>query len=497
MVEMIIKPNLTKAFLVATWLLAAPLLLPFHASATTYDWSGNHTNANWDINSYWSPSPAGGDWVGKAQANRDGAIIGIYSNITVYLNQDVYLSYLYLSKSTNKLLFLSDRIMRVEKTASGGDPVVRNSGTITLGANSSLLAYDGALVRLWLGGTVDLGASGTLGYTGTGTGSFDSDNAIKGGGAIAAGVANSSSITATNGTLTVTGNITNSTGTMASSSGNTLDLRSTITGGGINPSGGIVNLNGATLVGATLGSGTVNVPSSSSIGGGSTSAGTQLNINSGVLTVNSAVAGNGDVTLGNAGLNLKNNLGARHVTISDPGAVLTVAAGKNLTLTGDFSFSQTETSKWSWGIDSALQMSGNGSTWQNLEIGGKDKGQVLSGFSNNFNLAKLALGDATGAAVRLLDAIDNGHRGGSHGYNEALYVDALYVPTGTTLDLNYLHLYTRYPGLADYFLVHTGDGSKFGGGDIIGSPVPLPSGLLLLGSGLVGLAVFKRRVKKS
>jgi len=640
MVEMIIKPNLTKAFLLATWLLAAPLLPPLHASADTYTWSGNHTNANWDTNSYWSPSPGSGDWVGKTQANRDGAIIGIFSNITVYLNQDVYLSYLYLSKTTNTLLFQSDRIMRVEKTASAGDPYIYNSGTITLGANSSLLAYDGALVRLWYGGTLDLGASGTLGYAGTGAGSFISNNTVSGAGAIAAAFTNNGTLTASGGTLSLTnanfvntgtinvnaggifnnssganvnlgsnvvmagGELKTTSGSFSSSSlggyglisatltndgaitadnatalriagtvtntshvittggsgkvleidgtvsggqvnpnsgtvnlaglgtptltgttlgagvfnvqsdsiinggttlasgtqvnvgaGRILNLYSTITGGSVNPGSGAVNLQGATLNNTNLGAGTVNVQSNSSLTGAYTTA-ASLQVNNGTLTVAGTPTGSGNVSVSDSGkLDLKASFGAGAFSMAES-ALLQVAASNNLSLTGDFLFFQKDEAAWDYGgapgVGPVLTMSGGGA--KTLEIGGKNYGLSNSGFNGNFHLMGLSLAD--GAYVDLADAVNNGHRNGPGGYAEALYVESLSVPTGTTLDLNNLWLYTFLPGSGAIHAVTNGE-HLFGGGDIIGSPVPLPPGLLLLGSGLLGLAVLGRRFKKS
>ena len=74
---------------------------------------------------------------------------------------------------------------------------------------------------------------------------------------------------------------------------------------------------------------------------------------------------------------------------------------------------------------------------QHLEVMSADLGAVQAGFSNNFayNILKLAANDY----VQLVDDSNNsGHSG-----PEALYVDAMLVPAGSTLDLNGLHLYAR------------------------------------------------------
>src|SRR5262249_41015406 len=58
-------------------------------------------------------------------------------------------------------------------------------------------------------------------------------------------------------------------------------------------------------------------------------------------------------------------------------------------------------------------------------------------FTNNFAYGTLALGGS--AYVRLVDNADNSAGTGS----EALYINGLIVPSGTTLDLHGLHVYAR------------------------------------------------------
>jgi hypothetical protein len=144
-----------------------------------------------------------------------------------------------------------------------------------------------------------------------------------------------------------------------------------------------------------------------------------------------------------------------------------------------------------------LQLSGGGPL-QALEIGGTDSG--LAGLPSdpnvnnyNFDLVKLSL-TGSNTYVYLTDALDNGHRSSP----EALYVDFLEVDPGTTLNLDGLRLYTYLNGAA--YRVMAGDGNLFGGGLIIDTTVPgvpLPSTLLLLGSGLLGLVVLGRRMRVS
>jgi hypothetical protein len=69
-------------------------------------------------------------------------------------------------------------------------------------------------------------------------------------------------------------------------------------------------------------------------------------------------------------------------------------------------------------------------------------------------------------------------------------VESLSIAAGDTLNLNLIHLYVDGVGL-----VGIGTWSN-GGGMIIDpllpKPTPIPGTLLLLGSGLLGLAGFKR-----
>ncbi len=74
---------------------------------------------------------------------------------------------------------------------------------------------------------------------------------------------------------------------------------------------------------------------------------------------------------------------------------------------------------------------------QELEAMSLDRGTNLAAFSGPFAYGSLALGN--NSHVRLVDQSDNAPGSGS----EALYLNSLIVPAGSTLDLNGLHLYTR------------------------------------------------------
>ncbi len=84
-----------------------------------------------------------------------------------------------------------------------------------------------------------------------------------------------------------------------------------------------------------------------------------------------------------------------------------------------------------------LDGNGTADSPQFLEVMGRDFGEALDGFSRNFVYGTLALDEGT--YVQLVDLSDN-----SPGNDpEALYVDSIIVPEGTTLDLDGLNVYVR------------------------------------------------------
>lgn len=215
-----------------------------------------------------------------------------------------------------------------------------------------------------------------------------------------------------------------------------------------------------------------------------------------ILYLNGAVTGSGDVSVNDgATLYLNAPVQAGNLTMSQL-ATFRCGYSSEVSLQKNFSFAQTDEQRWNWGNGFNLSLAGLGAQQQAIEIGGLDKGVVLSGFSNNFDLGALILsGDGTYGF--LTDAINNGNRASS----EVVYVDYLQVDPGTTLNLNGLKLYTQLAGLP--YLVLPGD--DFGGGLIINdilftmsqelksdfmapmAVTPLPSSVIFLGSGLLGL----------
>jgi hypothetical protein len=111
-----------------------------------------------------------------------------------------------------------------------------------------------------------------------------------------------------------------------------------------------------------------------------------------------------------------------------------------------------------------------------FEVGGKDFGPVLDGFTSNFAVDTIQLGDGASAGIELDDLIDNQPASGGA---EALYVKHLIVGPGSSVFLNNLNLYCL-----DY--VNNG-GTVFGGNLTV---VPEPD---LSGVAIVALVLARRR----
>jgi len=111
-----------------------------------------------------------------------------------------------------------------------------------------------------------------------------------------------------------------------------------------------------------------------------------------------------------------------------------------------------------------LAGSGTAVAPQHLEIMSQDLGATPDAFSHNFAYQTLALSSNT--YVRL---IDNAHNSSGTG-SEALYVNALIVPKGSTLDLNGLRIYVRASQIGGTVV-----GGKFGLGIPLAGAISSPS----------------------
>ncbi|MDY6843311.1 MAG: hypothetical protein SVW57_04380 [Thermodesulfobacteriota bacterium] len=548
------KMELKRWFIIGSYICLV-LFLPFTVeAATVYTWD-LQSDGNWSVAGNWNPTHVPNGIGDQARIDGDSA-----HDVTVYLDMPASVSGLELNIS-DKLSINNGVSLSLIPDESDNDPIVLNNGEIIVASTGGItrLQSVGCITTLTGNGSVVLSGYPSNQLNASTGFSFinDINHTIRGGGTVYAALTNNGEIVADNQILQISGHIDNTNGVMsASGSGNILRIadgshRITVTGGQIIPDDGKIELNGATLALATLGSGKTNI-----IGGGTLSGetvlegGAMLSINNGqilnlsdsanitnngMILVNSSggntrlvalgstatLTGNGSVVLNG---HLSNQLSAStgfsfindinhtikgggtvwaavvnngHIIadnqkllfnsgISGNGSISVVAGAildlrqnsetgnfylreqadllvaNNLTvdLNGNFAFAQTDVSKWGWGSNCTLRMSGEGESMQPLEIGGEDLGAVPGGFSNNFNLENLSL-EASGTYVYLSDSIANS----ASLSDEALYVSNLVVNPGTTLNLNGLNLYTVIA--SEIHLVEADDDDLFGGGTII------------------------------
>ena len=142
--------------------------------------------------------------------------------------------------------------------------------------------------------------------------------------------------------------------------------------------------------------------------------------------------GNGSVSVQTGSLSINGGLSLASL------GYLTTATTATLILNGGLTGTTINTSLYQPLGLLTIQGPGSASSPQLLEVMSQDLGTDPAGFEGNFHYGTIAL--ANNAYVQLVDQAQNS--AGSTG-PEALYVDSLEVPAGTTLDLNGLHVYTR------------------------------------------------------
>lgn len=124
------------------------------------------------------------------------------------------------------------------------------------------------------------------------------------------------------------------------------------------------------------------------------------------------------------------------VDVKDSGMITGDATGL-VTVSGSLWGSTTNNSDYAPQSEICFDGDGTEEMPQQLEVMGADLGNTESGFDENFAYQTLSLDNGT--YLQLVDLADNAAGTAA----EAVYVDTLVVPTGTTLDLNGLHLYVR------------------------------------------------------
>jgi RHS repeat-associated protein len=146
------------------------------------------------------------------------------------------------------------------------------------------------------------------------------------------------------------------------------------------------------------------------------------------------MSGSGSVSIGSGSLIVDSG------TLEfDTAQALSVALNASLVLKGNLSGSTLNGDQFA--PEGVVDLAGFGTSTspQLLEAMSQDLGNVGTGFANNFAYRTLTLGNGT--YVQLSDVSQNVSAAGSSA--DAVYVNDLVVPNGTTLDLHGLHLYAR------------------------------------------------------
>lgn len=220
--------------------------------------------------------------------------------------------------------------------------------------------------------------------------------------------------------------------------------------------GKILPLNTGSLVNDTLhtisGSGVLGVPVENR---------GLIRIENGILRVEQAVTGLGDLIIAPSGvLDLRTDLQtgnffmARNASLILPGGAVPVEVNGHLT------HSLVDETSWEAMSINPVYLTGGKGSVQYLEAAGQDLEEDEAGFTSNFQFNQLNI-QGNSPHVILTDTVDNGNRTS----NEALYVDAFQILPGAVLNLNGIAFYTRTD--TGIKRVAPGTGTLYGGGEVL------------------------------
>ena len=172
---------------------------------------------------------------------------------------------------------------------------------------------------------------------------------------------------------------------------------------------------------------------------------------SGTYTISGGSLSTAGLTVSLAGSGTLNITGASaDITVSEylefgPDSTFSAVAGSTIHMRGS-AFRNLSTDPAALGGLANLRLifKGGGGAFNPVEVAGEDLGPVPAGWTDNFALGTLQLGEADAGRIQLVDGADNQQDGPG---NEALYVDWLILNGGAKIDLNGLGLYFRNGGL--------------------------------------------------
>jgi len=190
---------------------------------------------------------------------------------------------------------------------------------------------------------------------------------------------------------------------------------------------------------------------------GRTGAGT-FTLNGGTLMADTLVVGRFS---GTGGLEILNpsaqitigkelTLGAKGSFSAEPGSAIHMTHDAGGTVAAKFDNFRKVSSNVPGLANLELSFEGGADLTATAELAGRDLGAVEAGFVSNFALGTLRVGASEASAhVQLVEANDNGKRGGPGGAAEALYACTIAIGPGAILDVGPFHGYYRSLWVAD------------------------------------------------
>ncbi len=298
------------------------------------------------------------------------------------------------------------------------------------GSSAAIDAATGATVILSGNFSGDFAGSGSgsvqlSGFTGTGTGAtldFTGSLLQWTGGSLAGTITNAGTLTiAGNSSLALAGTL-NNTGTIDDTNTNQVYASASLTT--------INNEAGATFdfqAAASLNNG-------NAVGTFNNAGILEMSARSGMATIRFTMGGPGNLVINSVTLTIDSG-----ILEFDNSEFLAIAPSASLTFGGNLIGGTQNADQFAPDGNVLLNGSGTVTTPQLLEVMSQDLGNVVAGFQNNFAYGTLALGNGT--YVKLVDNSQNVPAAGTKA--DALYVNALVVPSGCTLNLNGLNVYAR------------------------------------------------------
>ena len=358
-------------------------------------------------------------------------------------------------------------------------------------------------------------------------GAIDNQGTVHGCGQVGNDLNNSSLVESLGGILTLSGEVANaSIGTMAAADGSKLVVakgladnqgRISLTGGIFDNNGHALNNSGRISGYGTLRSGGLTNADNILLSGGSSTvdgavvnnSGATFEVAHGHATFNDDVTNNGLFKTTNATVSFAGGFTNNGTYFSDPstqvftdlivgsnGVLIGIEAGDVFQVSGNFLNYSTNNEGWHTDMAWLTFVTGAGNGEHVMSLAGTDLGASLAAYHDNFAWGQL---DISGNSLNLFDG--NSDAGGAFYVGAILGLDIESGLVSNIVGMDDLNIY-YLAGLTDNAYLAGQDYALANGGRLIavdGSamPTPIPGAFWLFGSGLVGLAAWRRKKQGS